>query len=369
MEASAAAAMRWASANSPGSTAWCCCRDFPSTPRARAPSASSCGATCRARCCPTIRPRRRRPTGTRRAAGSAAAVVEDRTGTCRCDIGKPRCTCSTSHPTPPAFDGPEDRNGRRNHDEIRLWNDYLTPGAGGYMRDDAAAPAASRQGLPHHGRPEFRSGRRRQPARRHRRAARASTHRRHASCRRAPAPSRPPRCRAAPMPRSAATRASTPPTSTIASPGNLRVDYLLPSKGLRVCGGGVFWPPQCRSRPHLVWGEPAAELGSPPGVDRHQSQTQLDAHRAVIRQPVRLRILVIEHHAHEGLAFSTLRARSRPSRMLSMYSRYSLSVVQGVNFSRPVTLVSFAAGGHRVDLAVDIQQPALRRRAAGPSRA
>ena len=25
-----------------------------------------------------------------------------------------------SHPTPPAFDGPEDRNGHRNHDEIRL---------------------------------------------------------------------------------------------------------------------------------------------------------------------------------------------------------------------------------------------------------
>ena len=30
-----------------------------------------------------------------------------------------------SHPTPPVFDGPEDRNGRRNHDEIRLWMDYL----------------------------------------------------------------------------------------------------------------------------------------------------------------------------------------------------------------------------------------------------
>lgn len=30
-----------------------------------------------------------------------------------------------SHPTPPAFDGPEDRNGRRNHDEIRLFADYI----------------------------------------------------------------------------------------------------------------------------------------------------------------------------------------------------------------------------------------------------
>ncbi|MHC9086500.1 endonuclease/exonuclease/phosphatase family protein [Luteimonas sp. RIT-PG2_3] len=30
-----------------------------------------------------------------------------------------------SHPTPPVFDGPEDRNGARNHDEIRLWRDYI----------------------------------------------------------------------------------------------------------------------------------------------------------------------------------------------------------------------------------------------------
>ena len=32
-----------------------------------------------------------------------------------------------SHPTPPVFDGAEDRNGTRNHDEIRLWADYITP--------------------------------------------------------------------------------------------------------------------------------------------------------------------------------------------------------------------------------------------------
>jgi len=30
-----------------------------------------------------------------------------------------------SHPTPPVFDGPENRNGCRNHDEIRFWVDYL----------------------------------------------------------------------------------------------------------------------------------------------------------------------------------------------------------------------------------------------------
>ena len=31
-----------------------------------------------------------------------------------------------SHPTPPVFDGPEDRNGTRNFDEIRFWADYIT---------------------------------------------------------------------------------------------------------------------------------------------------------------------------------------------------------------------------------------------------
>jgi PKD repeat protein/endonuclease/exonuclease/phosphatase family metal-dependent hydrolase len=45
-----------------------------------------------------------------------------------------------SHPTPPVFDGSEDRNGRRNHDEIRLWADYFTPGSGNYLVDDAGAP-------------------------------------------------------------------------------------------------------------------------------------------------------------------------------------------------------------------------------------
>lgn len=42
-----------------------------------------------------------------------------------------------AHPTPPVFDGPEDRNGKRNHDEIRLWADYLTGGAAAsYIVDD-----------------------------------------------------------------------------------------------------------------------------------------------------------------------------------------------------------------------------------------
>ncbi|MEA5583318.1 phytase [Nodularia harveyana UHCC-0300] len=41
-----------------------------------------------------------------------------------------------SHPTPPVFDGDEDRNGKRNHDEIRFWSDYVTPEKGNYIYDD-----------------------------------------------------------------------------------------------------------------------------------------------------------------------------------------------------------------------------------------
>lgn len=41
-----------------------------------------------------------------------------------------------SHPTPPVFDGPEDRNGARNADEIRLWREYISPGHRPWLCDD-----------------------------------------------------------------------------------------------------------------------------------------------------------------------------------------------------------------------------------------
>jgi len=41
-----------------------------------------------------------------------------------------------SHPTPPVFDGPEDRNGKRNHDEIRFWFDYINDDQARYIYDD-----------------------------------------------------------------------------------------------------------------------------------------------------------------------------------------------------------------------------------------
>ncbi|HEX5693631.1 MAG TPA: endonuclease/exonuclease/phosphatase family protein, partial [Arenimonas sp.] len=41
-----------------------------------------------------------------------------------------------AHPTPPVFDGPERRNAARNHDEIRLWAEYVSAGDAPWLCDD-----------------------------------------------------------------------------------------------------------------------------------------------------------------------------------------------------------------------------------------
>ena len=51
-----------------------------------------------------------------------------------------------SHPTPPAFDGDERRNARRNHDEIRFWHEYLS--GAGWIVDDAGAAGGIEPGVP-----------------------------------------------------------------------------------------------------------------------------------------------------------------------------------------------------------------------------
>jgi Endonuclease/Exonuclease/phosphatase family len=51
-----------------------------------------------------------------------------------------------SHPTPPVFDGAEDRNGRRNFDEIRFWADYISPAQSGYIYDDNGVSGGLRPG-------------------------------------------------------------------------------------------------------------------------------------------------------------------------------------------------------------------------------
>ena len=60
-------------------------------------------------------------------AATSSACPRRATGTCRSRSASKTVHFLVSHPTPPVFDGPEDRNGTRNYDEIRLWADYITP--------------------------------------------------------------------------------------------------------------------------------------------------------------------------------------------------------------------------------------------------
>jgi endonuclease/exonuclease/phosphatase family protein len=148
-----------------------------------------------------------------------------------------------SHPTPPVFDGPEDRNGRRNYDEIRFWADYIDPSRSGYIYDDAgrrgglragelfviagdqnsdpldgdSIPGSIQQLLEH-------------------RLVNASF-----------APWSPGAMEQGTVQgRANATHRSNHAHDTAdfsdTAPGNLRADYVLPSRGLRNVDDGVFWP-------------------------------------------------------------------------------------------------------------------------------
>jgi hypothetical protein len=53
-----------------------------------------------------------------------------------------------SHPTPPVFDGPEDRNGLRNHDEIRFWAEYIGGEQQAWIRYDQGKRGGISAGAP-----------------------------------------------------------------------------------------------------------------------------------------------------------------------------------------------------------------------------
>jgi 3-phytase/alkaline phosphatase D len=146
-----------------------------------------------------------------------------------------------SHPTPPVFDGDEDRNGRRNHDEIRFWIDYVA--GADYIYDDAGRTGGLAAGeqfviMGDMNADPLDGDSTGNPAA---------------------------KLLASPLVNSAVTPASIGgadaalrqggsnlnhlggadfDTADFAdgSPGNLRVDYVLPSKGLDMISAGVFWP-------------------------------------------------------------------------------------------------------------------------------
>jgi hypothetical protein len=151
-------------------------------------------------------------------------------------------TLLTWHASPPVFDGPEDRNGRRNHDEAAFWRHYLD-GALPFAPPDGPFVLLGDANLdPTDG--EGRNG-----------ALLALL--------------TDPRLQD-PAPRSASPHADPghtgdPATDTAAfpdGPGALRVDYVLPSRDLTVIASGVIWPAPddplaataaIASRHRLVW--------------------------------------------------------------------------------------------------------------------
>jgi len=148
-----------------------------------------------------------------------------------------------SHPTPPIFDGPEDRNGCRNHDEIRLLADYIDPRRAVDLVDDRGR----RGGLPEGARFVIAGDMNADPVdgsnRDHAIGQLLNHPRVHGDCRPVSAGGVEQSRRQG----KANRRQRGDPALDTADfpdrrPGNLRVDYVLPSKNLDIASAGVFWP-------------------------------------------------------------------------------------------------------------------------------
>ncbi len=151
-----------------------------------------------------------------------------------------------SHPCPPVFDGPEQRNRRRNHDELRLWLDYLDDAA--YLLDDQGR----RGGLPGsasfvlagdlNADPYAGAGLRRAIRRLlgHPRMNASAAQGMHMPCSEG--------ARALARQRGLAEADAACWTHM----GGLRLDYVLPSRDLQVLDSGVYWPAPGEPRAYLV---------------------------------------------------------------------------------------------------------------------
>ncbi|GAB2652842.1 endonuclease/exonuclease/phosphatase family protein [Saccharopolyspora gloriosae] len=177
------------------------------------------------------------------------------------EVGGRRIHLLAAHPTPPNFDGPEDRNGLRNHDEIRFWSDYVHPARGDYLYDDAGRSGGLAPGArfviagDHNSDPVDGDS-----------VPGAADRLLDAHRVRDPEPASAGAVQAAHDQGGANAEHRGPARLDTAdfsddAPGNLRVDYVLPSWPLRPTGSGVFWPapqdPTARlndaSDHHLTW--------------------------------------------------------------------------------------------------------------------
>jgi hypothetical protein len=171
-----------------------------------------------------------------------------------------------SHPTPPVFDGPEDRNGCRNHDEIQLLRHYVeASGESDYIVDDRGKAGA----LPKtahfviagdlNADPNDGSG-----------ISKGILDLLHSS---RVSSTFVPESRGAVEASQLQGKANAKHTGNPAhdtgdfndaSVGNLRIDFVLPSSNCKIVAGGVFWPTNSQlealdpklvdaSDHHLVW--------------------------------------------------------------------------------------------------------------------
>jgi len=167
------------------------------------------------------------------------------------EIGRTTVHFLVSHPTPPVFDGPEDRNGTRNHDEIRFWADYIGPGkqAGAYIYDDERVQGGLKPGAKFVIAGDLNSD----PLDGDSIPGSAQLLLDHPLVNTKVTPSSEGAAEQAALQGDANTTHLGDPQYDTADfsdtaeppatpPGNLRADYVLPRKNLRIVDAGVYWP-------------------------------------------------------------------------------------------------------------------------------
>ena len=157
-------------------------------------------------------------------------------------IGRQQVHFLASHPTPPVFDGDEDRNGTRNHDEIRFWADYVIPSRDSYIYDDEGVAGGIERGEPF----VIAGDQNSDPLDGDSIPGSIQQLLEHPRINTKQTPTSTGGVWAAATQNAINDLHLSDPAEDTADfgepPGNLRADYVLPSKQLRIVDSAVFWP-------------------------------------------------------------------------------------------------------------------------------